>query len=253
MAGSRTGVVLPACCATGYARRLFMLQRNSSIDPIAQPDDERLPTEWTSRAPQATERAPKSAADWAAWLAALAVLVFMAVFGFQAMTWALAGGWQWLWLAVGLPFFGVFSVSAVLLVVTRLRERRRVRVALENISLERGEGFRVGEPFELRLRATVPVVREGERTVAPERIVMRLMRRSFVGAPDGTGSLVDECCDEAIASRKDARAGRLLYACELSAGSGYGDAAQWFVELHDPPDDDNAPFLIAALRPLPAR
>jgi hypothetical protein len=253
MAGSRTGVVLLVCCATGYARRLFMLQRHSSIDPIAQPDDERLPTEWTSRAPQATERAPKSAADWAAWLAALAVLVFMAVFGFQAMTWALAGGWQWLWLVVGLPFFGVFSVSAVLLVVTRLRERRRVRVALEGMSLERGEGFRVGEPFELRLRATVPIAREGERTVAPERIVMRLMRRSFVGAPDGTGSLIDECCDEAIAFREDARAGRLLYACELSAGSGYGDAAQWFVELHDPTDDDNAPFLIAALRPLPAR
>jgi hypothetical protein len=90
--------------------------------------------------------------------------------------------------------------------------------------------------------------------VAPERIVMRLMRRSFVGAPDGTGSLlVDACCDEAIASREDARAGRLLYVCELCAGSGHGDAAQWSVELHDPTDDDNAPFLIAALRLLPAR
>lgn len=253
MAGSRTGVVLLVCCATGYARRLFMLQRHSSIDPIAQPDDERLPTAWTSCAPQATERAPKSAADWAAWLVALAVLVFMAVFGLRAMTWALAGGWQWLWLAVGLPFFGVFSVSAVLLVVTRLRERRRVRVALEDMSLERGEGFRIGEPFELRLRATLPVAREGERTVAPERIAMRLMRRSFLNAPDGTRSLVDECCDEAIASREDARAGRLLYICELCAGTGDGDTAQWFVELHDSTDGDDAPFLIAALRLLPAR
>ncbi|MGJ7503410.1 hypothetical protein ACSFBF_23840 [Variovorax sp. ZT5P49] len=225
-----------------------MPQRHPSIDPIAQPDDETLPTEWTSRAPQATERAPKSAADWAAWLVALAVLVFMAVFGFQAMTWALAGGWQWLWLAVGLPFFGVFSVSTVLLIVTRLRERRRVRVALANMSLERGEGFRIGEPFELRLRATVPVAQEGERTVAPKRIGMRLMRGAFIRA----GSPVNECCDEAVASREDARDGRLLYTCELRAGSEHGGTAQWFVELHDMADD-GASILVAPLRLLPAR
>ncbi|HEX7867227.1 MAG TPA: hypothetical protein VF555_19885 [Variovorax sp.] len=218
------------------------------------PVDERLPTAWTSGMPQATERMPRSAADWIAWLIALAVLVFMAVFGFQAMRWSLAGGRQWLWMLVGLPFFGVFSVLAVLAVVTRLRERRRVRVALENMSLERGEGFRIGEPLELRLRATVPVAQEGERTVAPERIAMRLVRRSILDAADGTRSPVEECCDEAVAAREDARAGRVLYACELRASPGcVGDAAQWSVELRDAADDGGPPLLVAAMRLLSAR
>lgn len=195
--------------------------------------------------PQATERAPKPAADWLAWLVALAVLVFMAVFGLQAMRWSLAGGWHWLWMLVGLPFFGVFSVLAVMAVVTRLRERRRVRVALENMSLERGEGFRAGEPLELRLRATVPTAQEGERTVAPQRIAVRLMRHRTLDA-------ASECCGEAIASREEARDGRVLYACELRADSGL-DAPRWSVELRDAADDIGTPILTAALRRLPDR
>lgn len=204
--------------------------------------------------PQATERVSRSAADRIAWLVALAVLVFMAVFGFQAMRWSLAGGWQWLWMLVGVPFFGVFSVLSVLAVVTRLRERRRVRVALEGMSLERGEGFRIGEPFELRLRATVPAAQEGERTVAPERIAVRLVRRCVLDAADGTRSLAGECCDEAIASREDARAGRVVYACELRAQSGRGDqTAQWSVELREAAGGSGEPLLVAALRLLPPR
>jgi len=195
--------------------------------------------------PQATERMPRTAADRVAWLVALTVLVFMAVFGFQAMRWSLAGGWQWLWMLVGLPFFGIFSVLSVLAVVMRLRERRRVRVALENISLERGEGFRVGEPLELRLRATVPAAQEGERTVAPERIAMRLMRHR-------TSDAAGECCREAIASREETRDGRLLYACELRADAGL-DATRWSVELHEAPDGSGVPILTAQLRLLPAR
>jgi len=195
--------------------------------------------------PPATERMQRTAADRIAWLVALAVLVFMAVFGFQAMRWSLAGGWQWLWMLAGLPFFGVFSVLSVLAVVMRLRERRRVRVALENISLERGEGFRVGEPLELRLRATVPAAQEGERTVAPERIAMRLMRHR---SADAAG----ECCCEAVALRKETRDGRLLYACELRAEAGL-DASRWSVELREASDDGGAPILTAQLRLLPAR
>ena len=213
--------------------------------PPAPQFDAQLPTVWTSAMPQATERAPKPAADWLAWLVALAVLVFMAVFGLQAMRWSLAGGWHWLWMLVGLPFFGVFSVLAVMAVVIRLRERRRVRVALESMSLERGEGFRVGEPLELRLRATVPAAQEGERTVAPERIAARLMLHRTVGA-------AGECCCEAIASREETRDGRVLYACELRADVGF-DAPQWSVELRDAADDTGVPVLTAALRLLPAR
>jgi len=211
----------------------------------APPFDAQSPTAWTSAMPQATERAPKPAADWLAWLLALAVLVFMAVFGLQAMRWSLAGGWHWLWMLVGLPFFGVFSVLAVTAVATRLRERRRVRVALENMSLERGEGLRVGEPLELRLRATVPAAQEGERTVAPQRIAMRLMLHRTLDA-------VGECCCEAIASREETRDGRLLYECELRADPGL-DAPQWSVELHDAADHTGVPILTAALRRLPAR
>lgn len=240
-----------------------MPRRHPPVDLIAHatslpPLDERLPTEWRSDAPCATERVPKSATDRVAWLVALAVLAFFAVFGFEAMTWALAGGWQWLWMVVGLPVFAMFSVLTVMFVVTSLRERRTVRVALEAMSLERGEGFRVGEPFDLRLRAAVPEAGAGERTVAPERIVMRLMRRTICGDANGDGVLVDECCDEAVAHRDDARADRLLYVCELCAspehrGDSKGDTAQWWVELHDPAADGGAAFFIAGLRLLPAR
>jgi len=238
--------------ANGYARRLPMPRHPPSIDLVTPTGGE--PTEWTSNAPQAIERVPQSASDWAAWLIALAVLAFFAVFGFQAMTWALAGGWQWLWMVIGLPVFATFSVLTVMFVVKRLREGRRVRVALENMSLERGEGFRVGEPLELRLRATVPRARAGERTVAPERIVMRLMRRAAGDGLGGETDRSDTCFDEAIAHRDDARADRLVYACELCASPALGgDPAQWFIELHDPAADDGLPFFVAGLRLLPAR
>ena len=229
-----------------------MPSRHSSFDLTAPASGE--PTEWTSNAPQVTERTPQSVSDWVAWLIALAVLAFFAVFGFQAMTWALGGGWQWLWMVIGLPVFATFSVLTVLFVVKRLREGRRVRVALENMSLERGEGFRVGEPLELRLRATVPRARAGERTAAPERIVMRLIRRAAADAASGERMRPDECCDEAVAHRDDARADRLVYACELCASPVYGGgAAQWSVELHDPAADDDLPFFVVGLRLLPAR
>ncbi len=218
------------------------------------PVQEQLPTEWTSDAPPATERVSRSATDRAGWLVALAVLVFMAVFGFQAITWALAGGWQWLWLGVGVPMFAVFSVLVVVFVVTTLRERRRVRVALENLSLERGEGFRVGAPLDLRLRASVPAASEGERTVAPARIAVRLMCRRMRRDADGGALLVDECRDEAIAPRDDTRADRLVYACTLSTDADADDAApaQWFVTLHAMAQDDRdeMPFLTARLRLL---
>ncbi|WP_233101870.1 hypothetical protein [Variovorax sp. IB41] len=225
--------------------------RTAGLPPV----DETLPAEWTSEAPQATERVRKSIGDWAAWLIALAVLVFFAVFGFNAMTWALAGGWQWLWMAVGLPVFAMFSVLTVVFVASGWRERRRVRVALSGISLERGEGFRVGEPLDVRLLATVPEAQGGERTAAPERIVVRLMRRSVCDETDGRWRVVDECCDEAVAVRDDTtRAGRVLYACELCARPTSDDArSQWTVELHETAAPDSAPFIVAGLRLLAAR
>lgn len=220
--------------------RAFMQEHQPAID-------ERLPDEWTSGAPQATERAPKSPADWLGWLIALAVLVFFAVFGFQAMTWALAGGWQWLWMLVGLPVFAMFSVLTVVFVCTSLRERRRVRVALENIRLERGEGLRIGEPLELRLRATAPAARQGEPTRAPGRLTLRLMKRV-------DASLPDTCCDETVMQREDAQAARLLYTGTLCTQPDEdGGAALWFVTVHETDAVDAAPFLVAPLRLLPAR
>ncbi|SFP83616.1 hypothetical protein [Variovorax sp. 770b2] len=225
--------------------------RTAGLPPI----DETLPAEWTSEAPQATERLRRSVGDWVAWFIALAVLAFFAVFGFNAMTWALAGGWQWLWMGVGLPVFAMFSVLTVVFVVTTLRVRRRVRVALGGMSLERGEGFRVGEPLDVRLLAQVPGAQGGERTVAPERIAMRLMRRSVRHEADGRWSVVDECRGEAIAVRDDTtRAGRVLYACELCARPTPDDApSQWTVELHETVAPSSAPFIVAGLRRLVAR
>jgi hypothetical protein len=217
------------------------------------PFEERLPTEWTSGAPQATERVKKSVSGWIGWLLAGAVLAFMAVFGFQAITWSLRGGWQWLWLLVGLPFFGVFSVSMVVFVVTTLRERRRVRVALANMSLERGEGFRADAPLDQRLRATVPPAQDGERSVAPERIVARLMQRAIRQEADGRAVLVDECRDETTALCEDAREDRCVYAWTLRAGPALEGPSQWFVALHDAAAPDGPPFLVAALRELPLR
>ena len=225
------------------------------LPPLA----EALPTEWTSDAPQAIERVRKSAGDWLAWLIALAVLAVFVVFGFEAMTWALAGGWQWLWIAVGLPVFAIFSVVTVAFVVITLRERRRVRVALGGMSLERGEGFRIAEPFALRLLATVPEAHQGERTMAPERIAMRLMRQSIRSEPDGHWTVVNECCAEAVVPCDGTtRVGRVLYACELCARPGHEDTgrdaqARWSVELHDTAVGDGVPFLVAGLRLLSAR
>jgi hypothetical protein len=223
----------------------------SIAPPELPPLEERLPAEWTSGAPQATERVKKSLLEWIGWLVALAVLVFMAVFGFQALTWSLHGGWQWLWLLVGLPFFGLFSVSVVVFVVQTLRERRSVRVALDELRLERGEGFRVGTPLTQRLHASVPPARDGERTVAPQRIAVRLVQRA-IPAPGGGALPVDECRDEAIAQVEQARDGRRVYAWTLNAASAREGASQWFLTLHDPAAPDAAPFLVAALRELPA-
>jgi len=225
--------------------------RSAGLSPV----DETLATEWTSDAPQATERVRRSIGDWVSWFVALAVLAFFAVFGVRAMTWALAGGWKWLWMVVGLPVFAMFSVLTVVFVATTLRQRRRVRVALSGMSLERGEGFRVGEPLDMRLLATVPEAHDGERTVAPERIAVRLMRRSVRSEADGCWTVVDECCDEAVAVRDDTtRVGRVLYACALCARPASGDAsAQWFVTLHEAVAPDSAPFVVAGLRPLAAR
>jgi hypothetical protein len=215
------------------------------------------PAEWTSAAPQQTERVQKSAGEWVAWLAALAVLAFFALFGFNAMTWALAGGWQWLWMVVGLPVFAAFSVLALVFAATTLRERRPVRVALSGMSLEHGDSFRVGEPLGLRLLGAVPEAHKGERTMAPERIATRLMRRSIRTEPDGRWTVADECRDEAVAIRNDtAPMGRVLYACELCAQPAPDDTdrgAQWFVELHDAAVTGSSPFFSAALSPLAAR
>ncbi|MDH6168884.1 hypothetical protein M2282_004048 [Variovorax boronicumulans] len=228
--------------------------REAGLPPLA----EVLPAEWTSDAPQATERVRKSIGEWVAWLVALAVLGFFALFGFQAITWATAGGWQWLWMAVGLPVFAMFSVLTVVFVVTTWRERRRVRVALGGMSLARGEGFRVGEPLELRLLAEVPEAQGSERTEAPERIAMRLMRRSVRSDAEGRWTVVDECCDEAVAMRDDTtRLGRVLYACEVRAESARAPtddpATQWFVALHDTAAPDSPAFMVAGLRLLAAR
>lgn len=223
--------------------------RSAGLPPV----QEQLPTEWASHAPQPSERVSRSVSEWIGWLIALAVLTFMAVFGFQAITWALAGGWQWLWMVVGVLMFPTFSVLAVRFVWTTFHEHRRVRVALENLSLERGEGFRVGTPLDVRLRAMVPAAREGERTEAPERILVRLMRRRVRHEPDGSALLVDECRDEAIAPRDGARADRLVYTCTLGADADDVDTALWFVTLHDTAESekDDLPFLTAALRQLP--
>jgi hypothetical protein len=243
------------------AALLFMPQHPPSIDPNARalglpPFDERLPDAWTSGAPPATERVAKSFADWTAWLLALAVLGFMTAFGFQALTWSLRGGWQWLWLLVGLPFFGVFSVSMGVFVVQTLRERRQVRVALEHLSLERGEGLRADTALHQRLRAAVPPARDGERSVAPPCIGVRLMQRTIRHAPDGRAVPVDECRDETVAHAEQAeqgREGRCVYAWTLHTGPAREGASQWFVALHDPAVPDGAPFLVAALRELPPR
>jgi hypothetical protein len=169
---------------------------------------------------------------------------------------ALAGGWQWLWMPPGLLFAVSFSALTVAHVVLRLRERRRLRVALENLSLERGEGFRVGEPLEVRLLATVPEAHQGERTLAPERITMRLMRQFVRSETDGDGSLVNECCDEVVVPCDGTtRVGKVLYACELCARPEHGGDAStcWFVELRETAVGDGTPFFVAGLRLLPAR
>ncbi len=78
-------------------RDMAMLDASSSMPQLhssTAPLVEQQPTEWTSDAPQATERVRRSAGDWMGWLFALALLAFFALFGFRMMLQALAGGWQ---------------------------------------------------------------------------------------------------------------------------------------------------------------
>lgn len=177
-------------------------QDDSFWTPLPDPRVTGLPrivqrhdTSWTSPAPPPSNVPPRtSITDWLGSLVALAVLAFFAAFGFNALRWSLEGGWNLLWLLVGLPVFPIFGVLTLVAVYTLVRRavpppRRR---ALEAIHISRDESFRLGEPMAFRVDAMVPASVDGQPAQAPPQIFADLIVQTLNDPEDGDWSLRDQ-------------------------------------------------------------
>ncbi|WP_341890669.1 hypothetical protein [Variovorax sp. YR752] len=157
---------------------------------------QRHDTAWTSPAPPPeAEHSPQSrVVQWLSSLVSTAVLAFFAAFGFNALRWSLEGGWNLLWLLVGLPVFPIFGVLTLVAVYTLVRSavpqpRRR---ALEAIHISRDESSRLGEPMAFRVDAVVPASVDGQPTQAPPQIIADLIVQTLNDPVDGDWSLKDQ-------------------------------------------------------------
>ncbi|PIF74363.1 hypothetical protein CLU95_1490 [Variovorax sp. 54] len=177
-------------------------QDDSFWTPLPDPRVTGLPrivqrhdTAWISPAPPEAEHSPQSrVVQWLSSLVSTAVLAFFAAFGFNALRWSLEGGWNLLWLLVGLPVFPIFGVLTLVAVYTLVRRavpppRRR---ALEAIHISRDESFRLGEPMAFRVDAVVPASVDGQPTQAPPQIIADLIVQTLNDPVDGDWSLKDQ-------------------------------------------------------------
>ncbi|WP_157755152.1 hypothetical protein [Variovorax boronicumulans] len=218
---------------------------------------QRHDTAWTSPAPPPSDAPQRTRlTDWLGSLVALAVLAFFAAFGFNALRWSLSGGWNLLWLLVGLPVFPIFGVLTLVAVYTLVRRavpppRRR---ALEAIHVGRDESFRLGEPMAFRVDAMVPASVDGQPAQAPPQIFARLVVQTLNDPEDGDWSLQDQFwgwgeadCTPSTLSGTDER--RVHYAGSATATRRTPREAQerWYLELSASREMGVEPFHIASL------
>lgn len=157
---------------------------------------QRHDTAWTSPAPPPSNApARTSVSDWLGSLVALAVLAFFAAFGFNALRWSLEGGWNLLWLLVGLPVFPFFTVLTLATAYGFFRTAVPPRQALNAIDVGRDERFRIGEPLAFRVDATVPASVGHQPAEPPPQIFARLIVQTVNDKEDGSWSMGDWAWD----------------------------------------------------------
>lgn len=223
---------------------------------------QRHDTAWTSPAPPPeTEHSPQSrVVQWLSSLVSTAVLAFFAAFGFNALRWSLEGGWNLLWLLVGLPVFPIFTVLTLVAVYTLVRRavpppRRR---ALEAIHISRDESFRLGEPMAFRVDAVVPASVDGQPAQAPPQILADLIVQTLNDPADGDWSLRDQfwgtgSADAAPSTPTGTGERRVHYAGSVTATRRTPRAAQerWYLKLSTSRETGVEPFHIASLATPP--
>lgn len=161
---------------------------------------QRHDTAWTSPVPPPSNAPSRtSITDWLGSLVALAVLAFFAAFGFNALRWSLNGGWNLLWLLVGLPVFPIFTVLTLSAAYGFFRTAVPPRQALNAIDVSRDERFRVGEPLAFRVDATVPASVGDQPAEPPPQVFARLIVQTVNDKEDGSWSVNDWPWDAAPA------------------------------------------------------
>jgi len=222
---------------------------------------QRHDTAWTSPAPPPSNAPSRtSVTDWLGSLVALAVLAFFAAFGFNALRWSLEGGWNLLWLLVGLPVFPIFGVLTLVAVYSLVRRALPPprRQALEAIHVGRDESFRLGEPMAFRVDAMVPVSVDGQPAQAPPQILADLIVQTLNDPADGDWSLRDQfwgtgSADAAPSTPTGTGERRVHYAGSVTATRRTPRAAQerWYLKLSTSLETGVEPFHIASLATPP--
>lgn len=223
---------------------------------IAQRHD----TSWTSPAPpQETGQPPPSGiSHWIYSLIAIAVLAFFAAFGFNALRWSLAGGWNLLWLLVGLPVFPMFTVLTLMAVYRLFRPAVPPREALNAIEVSRDESFRIGEPLAFRVEATVPASVGKQAMEAPPQIFARLIVQTMNDEEDGSWSVSDQVWDadpaDCVPSTLPGTSERQVhYAGTVTAPRSTPRKAQerWSLALSASQEPGTEPFYVTSLATPP--
>ncbi|WP_139140305.1 hypothetical protein [Variovorax boronicumulans] len=220
---------------------------------------QRHDTAWTSPAPPPSDAPQRTRlTDWLGSLVALAVLAFFAAFGFNALRWSLEGGWNLLWLLVGLPVFPVFTVLTLSTAYGLFRTAVPPRQALNAIDVSRDERFRIGEPLAFRVDATVPASVGDQPAEPPPQVFARLIVQTANDKEDGSWSVNDWAWDadpaDCVSSTLTGTAERHVhYAGTVTASRNMPRKAQerWHLALSANQEAGTEPFYVTSLATPP--
>lgn len=220
---------------------------------------QRHDTAWASPAPPPSDAPQRTRlTDWLGSLVALAVLAFFSAFGFNALRWSLEGGWNLLWLLVGLPVFPIFTVLTLSTAYGFFRTAVPPRQALNVIDVRRDERFRIGEPLAFRVDATVPASVGDQPAEPPPQIFARLVVQTVNDKGDGSWSVRDQewatdtadCTPSTLAGTGERH---VHYAGTLTAARRTPREAQerWYLTLSASMEMDTEPFYVTSLATPP--
>ena len=221
---------------------------------------QRHDTAWTSPAPpsEADDHSQSRVVHWISALISVAVLGFFAAFGFNALRWSLEGGWNLLWLLIGLPVFPVFGVLTLVAAYRHIRPSVTPRQALNAIDVRRDERFRIGEPLAFRVDATVPASVGHQPVEPPPEIFAHLFVQTVNGKSDGRWSVRDQAWGagtaDCIPSTLIGTGERCVhYAGTVTATRQAPRKAQerWYLTLSASMQAGTEPFYIASLATPP--